>query len=145
MNFVAHGIDIVEIERIQREINAPGSVWITAVYSDDEQALAEPGSLRFRYYAGRYAGKEAVAKALGTGFSGDIIWQGIEILRSKNGAPSVRLNGEALNRAKRCGIAEWLVSISYSSTLAIASVIAVSDPPAGRITRLGHQFPADPN
>lgn len=131
MQIVAHGIDVVEIERIQRDINAPGSVWITAVYSDDEQVLADSGPLRYRFYAGRYAGKEAVAKALGTGFSGDITWNAIEILRSGNGAPKVRLTGEALKHAKRSGISEWHLSISYSSTLAFASVIAVAEALAG--------------
>ena len=126
MNFVAHGIDIVEIERIHREMNAPGSVWVTAVYSDEEQALADSGPLRYRFFAGRYAGKEAVAKALGTGFSGDITWKGIEILRSENGAPRVRLGGDALERANSHSITDWLISITYSSQLAFASVIALS-------------------
>ena len=111
--------------RIHRDINAPGSVWVTEVYSDEERDLADPRPLRYRFFAGRYAGKEAVAKALGTGFSGDTTWQSIEILRSENGAPRVKLNGDALERANSLGINDWLISITYSSQLAFASTIAL--------------------
>lgn len=128
MHIVAHGIDVVEIERIHREINAPGSIWISDVYSAQEQGLADSGPLRYRFFAGRYAGKEAVAKALGTGFSGALTWQGIEILRSENGAPRVKLRGDALLQANGLGISNWLISITYSSQLAFASAIALGEP-----------------
>lgn len=128
MNVVGHGVDVVEIERIHREINAAGSVWVLDVYSDSERALADLGPTRYRFYAGRYAGKEAVAKALGTGFSGNITWRCIEILRFENGAPRVQLHDAALELASSLGISDWIVSISYTSTLAFASVMALSMP-----------------
>lgn len=128
MHIVSHGIDVVEIERIYREINAPGSIWISDVYSVQEQELADAGPLRYRFFAGRYAGKEAIAKALGTGFTGGITWQGIEILRSENGAPRVKLSVDALLQANELGISNWLISITYSSKLAFASAIALGEP-----------------
>ncbi|MEI7461678.1 MAG: holo-ACP synthase [Pirellula sp.] len=128
MQIIAHGIDVVEIDRIHRDINAPGSVWISAVYSAEERGLADSGPLRYRFFAGRFAGKEAIAKALGTGFTGAITWQGIEILRSENGAPRVKLCGDALLQANGLGISNWLISITYSSQLAFASAIALGEP-----------------
>ena len=80
-----------------------------------------------RYFAGRFAGKEAVAKALGTGFSAEVSWAGIEILRLPSGAPAIRLSGGALEAAKLLGITRWLISISYGGGFAMASVIAVAD------------------
>ena len=124
MNVIAHGIDVVEILRIQHAINSQGSEWLSSVYSEEERSLADAGPLGCRYFAGRYAGKEAVAKALGTGFSGDVTWRGIELLRFESGATCVRLTDGALERANELGIKTWLVSISYSSQLAFASVIA---------------------
>ena len=68
-----------------------------------------------------------MAKALGTGFSGEVTWRGIEILRMTSGAPEVRLSGGALETATKLGITRWLISISYSGGFAVASVIAVED------------------
>jgi holo-[acyl-carrier protein] synthase len=80
-----------------------------------------------RYLAGRFAGKEAVAKALGAAFAGDITWRNIEILRHQSGALRVRLSGDVLTLAERLGTTSWLVSISYCDGTATASVIAVGD------------------
>lgn len=125
MRFVSHGIDVVEIDRIYRDINAVGSVWISDVYSENERELAGSDATRYRFFAGRYAGKEAVAKALGTGFSGNITWRCIEILRLDNGAPRVKLHEDALELAVKLGISHWMISISYTSALAFASVMAL--------------------
>ncbi len=79
------------------------------------------------YYAGRFAGKEAVSKALGAGFSGDVTVYTIEILRLPTRAPSVKLTGGALGVAAALGVTGWQISISRTGGLAIASVIAVAD------------------
>jgi holo-[acyl-carrier protein] synthase len=76
-------------------------------------------------YASCFAGKEAVTKALGTGFAGDITWRGIEILRQDSGAPYIRLSDEVLELAVRMGITDWFISISYLDEIAMASVLAV--------------------
>jgi holo-[acyl-carrier protein] synthase len=127
MGIVGHGIDTIEIARIKTTLESPTKKWAERVYSDDErsQADAAPGDIRF--FAGRFAGKEAVAKALGTGFSGKVTWKGIEILRLPSGAPTVRLSGGALELAESLGVTRWLISISYGGGLATASAIAVSE------------------
>lgn len=127
MKIIGHGIDMVEIARIQTCLDSPDKKWAERVYSLDEREQADQPSQTVRYYAGRFAAKEAVGKALGTGFSGEVTWRGIEILRLPSGAPEVRLNGAVSDVATELGITSFLISISYSGGFAIASVIAVGD------------------
>ena len=127
MTIVGHGIDVVEVARIKAKMESPSKKWAEKVYSDEERAQADAPPTDARYFAGRFAGKEAVAKALGTGFSGKVTWNGIEILRQPNGAPGVRLSGGALELAQSLGVTEWVISISHCGELAVASVIALSD------------------
>ena len=91
------------------------------------RAQADAPPLNSRYYAGRFAGKEAVAKALGTGFAGDITWRGIEILRRESGAPYVRLSDEVLRFAESLGITDWFISISHCGEITTASAIAIGE------------------
>lgn len=127
MHIIGHGIDMVRIQRIKDELDSKSKKWLDNIYSDEERLLANSELVDFRYFAGRFAGKEAVVKALGTGFAGDVTWRGIEILRKDNGAPYVRLNGEVLALSNSLGVTDWLISISYAGGLVMASAIAVGD------------------
>lgn len=124
MRIIGHGIDVVEVARIKAQLESPARKWAERVYSDEERMQADAAPADARFFAGRFAAKEAVAKALGTGFSGEVTWEGIEVLRLPSGAPSVRLSGGALKLAQSLGVAEWVVSISHCRGLAMASVIA---------------------
>ena len=127
MRIVGHGIDIVEICRIEEFLRSSARNWATGIFSTGEREQADEPPMDARYYAGRFAAKEAVSKALGTGFSGDVTVHGIETLRLPTGAPEIRLSGGALEFANSLRITRWLVSISHPGGLAIASVIAISD------------------
>lgn len=124
MRIIGHGIDLVSIECIKLELESQTKNWAEQFCSGDERAQADAPPTHSRYYAGRFAGKEAVAKALGTGFAGDITWRGIEILRRECGAPYVRLSNEVKTLADSLGITDWFISISYSGGIAMASVFA---------------------
>lgn len=124
MQIIGHGIDVVEIKFIQQQIKSANKDWIGSVYSIREQQESCDPRLAVRYFAGRFAGKEAVSKALGTGFSENITWRGIEILRDESGQPNVELTDEVLAYAKSLGIVDWQISLTYSESLAFASVIA---------------------
>jgi len=113
------GVDIVEIERIQRSIARYGERFLSRIYTDEELVLCRS---RVPELAVRFAGKEAVMKALGTGRRG-VSWRDIEILRNKRNAPLVYLHGRARSRAKKLGITELAISLSHSRDYAIASVI----------------------
>ena len=113
------GVDIVEIERIQRSVTRYGERFLSRVYTDAELELCRN---HVPELAVRFAGKEAVMKALGTGRRG-VSWREIEILRNKRNAPLVYLHGRARTRAQKLGITDVAISLSHSRDYAIASVI----------------------
>lgn len=127
MRIIGHGIDTVKVAEIKAELESPTKMWAERFCSPDERAQADAPPIHYRYYAGRFAGKEAVAKALGTGFAGDITWRGIEILRRESGAPYVRLSGDVLAFATSLGVTSWLISISHCGEITMASAIAVGE------------------
>jgi holo-[acyl-carrier protein] synthase len=113
------GVDIIEIERIQHSVNRYGERFLNRVFTESELELCRN---RVPELAVRFAAKEAVMKALGTGRRG-VSWRDIEILRNKRNAPLVYLHGRARRRAQKLGIAELAVSLSHSREYAIATVI----------------------
>ncbi len=127
MRIIGHGIDVVKVAGIKEELESTNKRWTEQFCSPAEREQADAQPVHYRYYAGRFAGKEAVAKALGTGFAGDITWRGIEILRRENGAPYVKLSDEVLAFAEELGITDWFISISHCDEIATASVIAVGE------------------
>lgn len=127
MRIIGHGIDVVKIADIKAEVDSTNKRWIEQFCSADERAHAGTAPTRYRYYASCFAGKEAVVKALGTGFAGDITWRGIEILRRDSGAPYIRLSDEVHELATIMGIIDWFISISYLDGMAMVSVIAVGE------------------
>lgn len=127
MRIIGHGVDIVELRRIEVHLGSQDGDWIESVFTADEQAQADPPPNRITFFAGRYAAKEAVAKALGTGFSEDVAWRDVEILRCANGAVHVRLASGAIVVANGLGVTQWFLSISHTGDYAVASAIAVGD------------------
>jgi len=127
MRIIGHGIDVVKVARIKKQLQSSNKKWAEQLCSPAERAQADPPPVHWRYYAGRFAGKEAIAKALGTGFAGDITWRGIEILRHESGAPYVRLSDEVLAVAKRLGITDWSITISHCGEITTASAIAMGE------------------
>ncbi|MBA7676346.1 Holo-[acyl-carrier-protein] synthase [subsurface metagenome] len=113
------GIDIIEIARIERAITRWGQSFIRRIYTDLELRLCheKPESL-----AARFAGKEAVMKAFGTGTKG-ISWREIEILAEPGGRPLVHLYGKAQNQANNLGLSRLAISLSHSREYAIAFVV----------------------
>lgn len=124
---IGHGIDIEEFRRVELLLAPAASEWVEAVFTSAEQEQADPAPNHIPYYAGRYAAKEAIAKALGSGFADDVAWLDVEILRQPTGAPGVRLSHGALAVAESIGVTRWLLSISHGGGYAVASAIAVAD------------------
>lgn len=114
------GVDLIEIERLQEAITRFGERFLQRVFSPAE--LAEVGQ-NTASLAARFAAKEAVAKALGTGI-GPVGWQEIEILRGANRQPELKLGGAAAELAMKQGLHTWALSLSHSQTHAIAVVTA---------------------
>jgi len=114
----AIGVDIIEIGRIDRAISRWQDSFLKRIYT---QAELE-GHHNISSLAARFAAKEAVMKALGTGVRG-VNWRDIEVLTDGNGAPLVRLYGRALARSKELGVAQFSISMSHSRGYAVAFVV----------------------
>lgn len=118
------GVDLIEIERIRNAIDRHGERFLTRVYTTAE--LDYCGS-RIESLAGRFAAKEATAKALQTGIWRDgVNWVDIEVTRNgASGAPFLALHHGAAAKAAELGLAEWSVSLSHDRARAIAVVVAL--------------------
>jgi holo-[acyl-carrier protein] synthase len=125
MRIIGHGVDLVEIARIERMLSDHGDRFLARCFTEDERAYAEASAaVRAERYAARFAAKEAVLKALGTGLRDGIEWTDIEVARNPAGAPSIVLRGRALEIAAERGIESWATSLSHAGGMAMASVVA---------------------
>ncbi len=120
------GTDIVEIARLQKSMQrASGEHFLQHVFTVAEQAAApENERQRQAYFAGRWAAKESLSKALGTGIGSRCALREIEILRGAGGKPEMTLSGAAAETAVQLGIRHLHVSISHEQAYACAVVIA---------------------
>lgn len=116
---LATGVDLIEISRIEEVIARHGKYYLERIYTSAE--LEQCGK-RTESLAGRFAAKEAVAKALGCGI-GDISWKEIEILGDDQNAPALTLHGAAKQKADELGYSTWSVSISHSQSHSVAFVV----------------------
>lgn len=114
------GVDIIEIERIEAVLRRHGERFLQRIYTPKEQAYCRG---RVPELAVRFAAKEAVSKALGTGMRG-IAWREMEILGDERGKPLVHLHGRARARAEELSLSEFAVSLSHSRDFAVAFVMA---------------------
>ncbi len=115
------GVDIIEIDRLKQSLARRGERFLQRVYTpaEIERYRDRPQSL-----AARWAAKEAVAKALGTGI-GEVGWKEIEVLEDDRRAPRLLLSGNAAALARALGLSEWAISLSHTNDLAIAFVVAI--------------------
>ncbi len=118
---IATGVDLIEISRIEEVIARHGNHYLDRIFTPAE--LEQCGK-RAESLAGRFAAKEAVAKALGSGI-GDVTWKEIEILGDENNAPLLSLHGVAKQKANELGLTQWSVSISHSQSHSVAFVVMV--------------------
>lgn len=125
MNVIGHGIDIVEVAELRRWVEHPRDPMIPRCFVSAE--LEEIGDVadRIERLAGRFAAKEAVLKALGTGFGAGVAFTDVVIHRAPGAAPNVRLTGGAAKAAAALGVTAWLLSISHAGGMAMASALAL--------------------
>lgn len=120
---IASGIDLVEIERFQQAVNRHGQRLLERIFTEAE--LAEAGA-NIASLAARFAAKEAVAKALGTGI-GTVGWREIEVQRGEARQPTLRLCGCAAQIAAQQGLQFWSISLSHTQKTAAAVALAVGN------------------
>jgi len=118
---VAVGIDIIEVERVRKVFEKHGERFLHRVFTDNEILQCRGKATRL---AGRFAAKEAISKALGTGLRG-VKWREMEVVQLRSGRPSVRLHGFAKWRAQQLGLSAFDVSIADLAQTSIAIAVAV--------------------
>lgn len=117
---LAVGVDMIEIARIERGAARHGQRFLDRFFTEQEQGYCNG---RADSLAGRFAVKEAVAKALGTGI-GDIRWVEVEVVCDDRGKPELVLHDAAAALAAEMGLHQWAISLSHTDTHAIGMAVA---------------------
>ncbi len=125
MSILGVGLDLVDIPRIAALRRRHGDR-LTTVFRREELDFCLARKNPDECLAARFAAKEAVMKALGTGWAEGVSFLGIEILREESGKPAVRLHGATLEKARALGIGRIHLSISHARTAAVAQVLIES-------------------
>ena len=128
MSVLGLGVDIVEIERFASSMQRSGQAFLDRLFLPAEQAYCSPQREPARCFAARFAAKEAVSKALGTGIGSQLAWRDIEIRRKDSGEPFIVLHGTGAETAKRLGVSGILLSLSHSEHYAVANAICTGKP-----------------
>lgn len=117
------GLDIVEIDRIQKIFNQYGDAFAKRILCENEYEDYRKQKIQERFIARRFAAKEAVAKALGTGFSAGITMGMICVAHDESGRPIIKLYGKAKEKADSLGVENLLISISDERRYATAFAV----------------------
>jgi holo-[acyl-carrier protein] synthase len=119
---LAVGVDLIELVRVKEGLEKYGHRFLDRVFTEGEQRYCNG---RVECLAARFAAKEAVSKALGTGI-GDASWREIEIVNEENGRPVLCLHGAAQEIARKLNLDTWSISLSHTETHAIGMAVAMS-------------------
>jgi holo-[acyl-carrier protein] synthase len=124
---ISAGVDLVEVERIQQalEDSRIGRRFRERVFTEKEILYCEKKRRgKYESYAGRFAAKEAVMKALGRGWGSKVRWLDIEVTRARSGKPEIVLHDKTAQLAEHLGIRRWALSITHTKEHGLAYVIA---------------------
>lgn len=127
---ISSGVDLAEVGRIEAALEDPriGRRFRARVFTEKEIAYCESKQRgKYESYAGRFAAKEAVMKALGRGWGAKVRWLDIEVLRARSGKPEILLHDKAAKLAEELGIRRWTLSLTHTKQHGLALVIAESD------------------
>jgi len=112
----------MDVERIAQSLQRTARLR-DRLFTPAEIAYCEQHASKYEHYAGRFAAKEAVLKALQTGWSGGIGWHDIEILPSDQGPPILSITGLARTQLEKLGVTRWHISLSHTRSYAVAQVV----------------------
>jgi len=116
-------MDVVKVERLRESVERHGERFLEKVFTAAEASYCRERAREFEHLAARFAAKEAVLKALGTGMSGGVSLRDIEVVNSARGRPEIRLHGAAQRIVEERGITRIHLSLSHVEELAAAQVV----------------------
>jgi holo-[acyl-carrier protein] synthase len=125
MSILGLGMDVVETKRIGESLERFGDRFLHRVFLEGEVAYSRSMKFPHLHLAARFAAKEAISKAFGTGIGREIGWRDLEIVREPNGRPRVVLHGRAVDYAKTRGVLQIHVSLSHTAEYGAASAVIV--------------------
>ncbi len=128
MSLYGIGIDVVEVDRIKSSLSEFGEQFLNRIFTAEERAYCEKQKNRELSYAARFAAKEAIAKAFGTGIGKAVGWRELEVHRKESGEPTIILHGKAAELAESLKVSEVKISLTHAQHYAAANaVILVKD------------------
>ncbi|MEA3188974.1 MAG: holo-[acyl-carrier protein] synthase [Chthoniobacter sp.] len=125
MNILGIGVDVVETARIEASLSKFGERFLKRVFTIGEIDYSSSMPFPARHFAARFAAKEAVSKAFGTGIGRQMGWRDIEVCRKETGEPFVVLHDSARDFAETLGVAPPLISLSHSDHYSVANAVLV--------------------
>jgi len=126
MSVIGIGVDLVECERIKHSMDRFGDRFLHRVFTEGEIEYSMSMKFPERHLAARFAGKEAVAKAFGTGIGKAMGWRNIDIRKKESGEPFVVFSGPANALATERGVTSALITLSHTERHAAACVVLQS-------------------
>ena len=126
MSVLGIGVDLVECARIEHSLERFGDRFLQRVFTDGEIAYSKSMKFPARHLAARFAAKEAVSKAFGTGIGKAMGWRDIDVRKKESGEPYLVLSGHAEELAKQRGVSSTLITLSHTDNHAMACVVLQS-------------------
>jgi holo-[acyl-carrier protein] synthase len=126
MSVLGIGVDVVECSRIQHSMDRFGDRFLHRVFTEGEVAYSMSMKFPARHLAARFAAKEAVSKAFGTGIGKAMGWRDIDVRKKATGEPFLVFSGPANDLAKNRGVVNALISLSHTDHLAVACIVLES-------------------
>ena len=123
MSIIGIGVDLVECSRIQHSLDRFGERFLHRVFTDGEIAYSNSMKFPARHLAARFAAKEAISKAFGTGIGKSMGWRDIDVQKKQSGEPFLVLTGGAEALARERGITNALITLSHTDQHAVAMIV----------------------
>ena len=127
MKIFGIGIDVIEIERIEEAMVEFGERFAERIFTEEERNYCGQQKRPSIHYAARWAAKEAVSKAFGTGIGEELGWQDMEIRRRDSGEPQVVLHGRGKEFAEQNGIRQIKISLTHAKHYAAANAVVMAE------------------
>jgi holo-[acyl-carrier protein] synthase len=123
MSIVGIGVDFIEVSRIQHSLERFGDRFLHRVFTDGEIEYSMSMKFPARHLAARFAAKEAVSKAFGTGIGKAMGWRDIDVRKKPSGEPFLVFEGGAKEMSNMRGVTQPLITLSHTDHHAVAMIV----------------------